>query len=108
MQQNEDAEIELFQWAGIAASSAASAELETMSLEFKCKSQEDAIKQLNAQLEDLIKAKEEHENALLGKFVELLNTKKLKIRDQQRLLDAAKMGSSAGEALGTERETIQS
>ncbi|KAH0541887.1 hypothetical protein FGG08_003692 [Glutinoglossum americanum] len=95
MWQNEDTEIELFQWAGIAAKSARAAEDEVASLSNKYRSQGETLKKLNQQLEDLIKAKVEHENALLEKFVELLNTKKLKIRDQQRLLDAVKVDSSA-------------
>jgi hypothetical protein len=96
MQQDEDAEIQLFQWAGTAATLATVAEDELASLSLRYRSQEETIKKLNEQLEDLIKAKADHDNALLEKFAELLNTKKLKIRDQQRLLDAAKMGSSTG------------
>ncbi|KAI9863850.1 MAG: hypothetical protein M1813_003502 [Trichoglossum hirsutum] len=91
MQQNEDVEIDPFQWAGIAAKSAVTAEDKVASLSIGYRSQEEAIKKLNEQLEDLIKAKVEHENTLLEKFMELLNTKKLKIRDQQRLLDGVKM-----------------
>ncbi len=51
---------------------------------------------LNAQLEDLIRVKDEHENALLENFTKLLNAKKLKIRDQQRLLARAKIEPDAG------------
>lgn len=47
-------------------------------------------------MEDLIKAKQEHENTLLEKFRELLNTKKRKIRDQQRLLADAKLNPRTG------------
>ncbi|KAI9774930.1 MAG: hypothetical protein M1840_000146 [Geoglossum simile] len=94
MQLNDDAEIELFQWAGIAARLATAVEDELTSLRLRYRSQEETIKKLDKQLEDFIRAKVEHDNELLEKFVELLNAKKLKIRDQQRLLDAAKMGSS--------------
>jgi hypothetical protein len=96
MQQNEDVEIDPFQWAGIAAKSAVTAEDKVASLSIGYRSQEEAIKKLNEQLEDLIKAKVEHENTLLEKFMELLNTKKLKIRDQQRLLDGVKMDLGTG------------
>ena len=96
MQLNEDAEIELFQWAGTAASLVTAVEDELTSLRLRYRSQEETIKKLDQQLEDFIKVKVEHDNALLEKFAELLNAKKLKIRDQQRLLDAAKMGSSSG------------
>jgi hypothetical protein len=93
---NEDAEIELFRWAGIAARLATVVEDELASLRLRYRSQEETIKKLDEQLEGFIKAKVEHDNALLEKFVELLNAKKLKIRDQQRLLEAAKMSSSTG------------
>ncbi|KAI4191698.1 MAG: hypothetical protein LQ350_008744, partial [Teloschistes chrysophthalmus] len=45
---------------------------------------------LRAQLEDLISAKQEHEDAILQKCAVLINEKKAKIRDQQRLLATAK------------------
>jgi len=96
LQLDEDAEIELFRWAGTAARSATVVEGELASLRLKYRSQKETIKKLDEQLEGFIKAKVEHDNELLEKFVELLNAKKLKIRDQQRLLDAAKMGSSTG------------
>lgn len=41
---------------------------------------------MTKQLEELIVAKQAHETALLGKCAELLNQKKAKIREQQRLL----------------------
>lgn len=41
-------------------------------------------------MEDLVKGKEEHEDILIRKFAELLNEKKLKIREQNRLLVTAK------------------
>ncbi|KAL9097806.1 MAG: hypothetical protein Q9165_000132 [Trypethelium subeluteriae] len=49
------------------------------------------VDKLQAQLDDLVKSKEEHEEALLNKFRQLLNSKKLKIRDQQRLLAGARI-----------------
>ncbi|KAH0559746.1 hypothetical protein GP486_003736 [Trichoglossum hirsutum] len=98
MQQNEDVEIDPFQWAGIAAKSATTAEDEITSLSIRYRAQEEVIKKLSEQLEDLIKAKSEHENILLEKFVELLNAKKLKIRDQQRLLNGAKVDLGTGDS----------
>lgn len=86
----------MFQWAGIAAEAATEARDEIVELRDKFDAQQETINRLNAQLEDLIKAKEEHENALLGKFKELLNSKKLKIRDQQRLLAGAKIKGDTG------------
>jgi hypothetical protein len=49
------------------------------------------IDDLTAQLDDLVKAKKSHQDEMLRKFAALLNTKKLKIRDQQRLLAHAKV-----------------
>jgi hypothetical protein len=46
---------------------------------------------LTTQLDDLVKAKKSHQDEMLRKFAALLNTKKLKIRDQQRLLAHAKV-----------------
>jgi uncharacterized coiled-coil protein SlyX len=66
-------------------------------LEVQIAEQKKTIESLNAQIHSLGEAKQEHENALLQKFSELLNSKKLKIRDQQRLLSTAKVDAEAGE-----------
>lgn len=94
--QDEEQEVSLFAWAGSALESSASLEKEVLHLSHKYDEQGNMVKKLNAQLEDLIKAKQEHENALLEKFRELLNAKKLKIRDQQRLLAEAKVDPNKG------------
>lgn len=94
--QDEEQELSLFLWAGTALERSASLESEVQGLTHKYDEQGYMIDKLNAQLEDLIKAKEEHENALLEKFAELLNAKKLKIRDQQRLLAGAKIDPNKG------------
>lgn len=52
----------------------------------KIKSLEQTVGELKDQLAELIKAKEDDETQLLGKFRDLLNEKKVKIRQQQRLL----------------------
>ena len=94
--QDEEQEVSLFVWAGTALERSARLEKEVQNLTRKYDEQGNLVKKLNAQLEDLIKAKEEHENALLEKFRELLNAKKLKIRDQQRLLAGAKVDPNKG------------
>lgn len=66
------------------------------------------MSKLNQQLEDLIKAKSEHEDALLQKFASLINSKKLKIRDQQRLLATAKVDDAAAKEVAQARETTAS
>lgn len=94
--QDEEQEVSLFLWAGTALEKSASSEKEVQDLTHKYDEQGNIVKKLNAQLEDLLKAKEEHETALLEKFRELLNAKKLKVRDQQRLLAGAKVDPNKG------------
>lgn len=65
-------------------------------LQGKLTAQLEHNQRLQKQLKELIQAKEEHENALLQKFTEVLNAKKLKIRDQQRLLATAKIDPKRG------------
>ena len=58
---------------------------------------------MKKQLEELVRVKREHEEALVEKFAVLLNEKKLKIRDQQRLLAGAKVGKEDAEELKVSR-----
>lgn len=62
-------------------------------------STQQTIATLQKQLEDLVKAKEEHEHQLLSKFTLLLDEKKLKIRNQQRILQTANVNARKLEAL---------
>lgn len=64
-------------------------ELETATA--KIESLEHSINELKAQLDDFITTKEEDETQMLEKFRDLLNEKKFKIRQQHRLLAAAKV-----------------
>ena len=89
MQQEQ--EVDLFEWCGLAAQSTTDTRNEVLSLKTKFSEQQEAIDKLNAQLEELIAAKSQHEVVLLEKFRLLLNEKKAKIRDQQRLLATAKV-----------------
>lgn len=92
------------EWTALAAQSATTALESVADLKRRYEEQQDMIKRLNSQLEDLIKAKKEHENAMLEKFKDLLNAKKLKIRDQQRLLAGAKVDASAARQVQNARE----
>lgn len=96
MQQNDEQAIELFEWSGIAAAAADSSQSQVIELTNRHHTAEDEIKQLKRQLQDLIQAKEQHENQLMTNFVQLLNEKKLKIRTQQRLLASATVDSDQG------------
>ncbi|KIV98931.1 uncharacterized protein PV09_09317 [Verruconis gallopava] len=80
-------------WAGCAAGAQLIADTRKHANELarKLEQQRAANRKLQEQLQDLMQAKEAHEEALLHKFAELINAKKLKIRDQQRLLATAKV-----------------
>ncbi|KAJ0356599.1 hypothetical protein KNSL1_000315 [Colletotrichum chrysophilum] len=56
---------------------------------------EESVRELKAHLDELIAAKEAHEAELLEKFRDLLNEKKVKIRQQQKLLASAAPGKPA-------------
>ena len=86
-----DLEIDTISWAHTAVSRADTLSTEIRGLQANVIAQNDIIEKLNKQMVDLIAAKKEHEDALTNKFRELLNSKKLKIRDQQRLLASAKI-----------------
>ena len=90
-EKDESQELDITRWAGMAVERSNSLEREVQDLTSRYDEQSKKVAKLNDQLDGLIKAKIEHENSLLQAFRELLNTKKLKIRDQQRLLASAKI-----------------
>ena len=96
LHKNDDESIELYEWAAAAADTTTDLARAVRELDIKFQDQANTIKKLNQQLENLIQAKKEHETLLLEKFQALLNTKKLKIRDQQRLLAGAKVDPQKG------------
>ena len=105
LEQNDKIEIDTVKWVHIAAKRAENLEAESHDLTAKYADQIQTIQKLNQQLDDLINAKEEHETALLAKFSEILNAKKLKIRDQQRLLAGAKVDSRQAAKVQTSRSS---
>ncbi|QQK42762.1 DNA double-strand break repair and VJ recombination XRCC4 [Penicillium digitatum] len=86
LKQDDEQAVELFEWTGITAVRAHTLEQQVFSLTSRYRFAEDTIRRLNEQLEELVHAKTEHENRLVASFVQVLNEKKLKIRNQQRLL----------------------
>ncbi|KAL8847050.1 MAG: hypothetical protein Q9221_007888, partial [Calogaya cf. arnoldii] len=84
-----DAAINLLDWANTAILRAEGLETEAQILKRKLAEQMNFAQKLNRHLEDLIQAKKEHEDTLLAKCALLINEKKCKIRDQQRLLATA-------------------
>jgi hypothetical protein len=66
-------------------------------LETQLAAQTATISTLQSQLDGIVQAKAEHEGLLLHKFAELINSKKVKIREQQRLLGTAQVDPNACE-----------
>lgn len=98
LKQNDEQAIELFEWSGIAAARANAMEVQVAGLQDQYRVAEDTIQKLNEQLKELIRAKGQHENQLMALFTQLLNEKKLKIRNQQRLLASATADAAKGKA----------
>ncbi|KAJ5381040.1 uncharacterized protein N7496_003468 [Penicillium cataractarum] len=89
LKHDEDQEIALFEWTSIATARADTLHSQVTSLTDRYREAEDTITKLTQQLADLMQAKTQHENQLVTNFAQLLNEKKLKIRNQQRLLASA-------------------
>ncbi|KAL4915568.1 hypothetical protein BDW62DRAFT_121351 [Aspergillus aurantiobrunneus] len=89
--QNNKQSIELFEWSNLAITRADIIEQRFNSLLVSFRTAENTINLLNKQLEEFISSKNQHEQQLISDFVQLLNEKKLKIRNQQRLLACAKV-----------------
>ena len=91
--------VDLFGWASQAIERRD--ELENQILEEKEETSKSTtmIASLQAQLEDLTKAKSEHEAELLDKFAALLNEKKLRLRELNRQMSTAKIDKNALERL---------
>ncbi|KAI1381447.1 hypothetical protein F4677DRAFT_403063 [Hypoxylon crocopeplum] len=89
LEENEKIEISPFDWCVSALGARAKVEGDLATAAVKIQSLEDSLKELKDQLDELIKTKEDDETLLLEKFRDLLNEKKVKIRQQQRLLASA-------------------
>ncbi|KAF3071090.1 hypothetical protein GL218_00693 [Daldinia childiae] len=89
LEEDEKTEISPFDWCISALGSREKVEEDLAAANLKIQSLEDSLAELKGQLDDLIKAKDEDETQLLEKFRDLINEKKVKIRQQQRLLASA-------------------
>ncbi|RYP09855.1 hypothetical protein DL764_000989 [Monosporascus ibericus] len=87
--ENPDEEISPFAWCVSAIAARARVEEELAAAAARAGALESSVAELKAQLRELIRAREDDEAQLLEKFRDLLNEKKVKIRQQQRLLAAA-------------------
>ncbi|CAD6443698.1 680875d3-d2be-4550-8ca9-1f074c87d50a [Sclerotinia trifoliorum] len=99
LDETEEEEISLFDWCALATKSADSSKDELEALRIKYSEQQETLKKLNENFRELTKRKSDHENQLLGKFSLMFNEKKLKVRDQQRLLAGAKVDPDKVEAV---------
>ncbi|EEA22990.1 hypothetical protein TMatcc_001858 [Talaromyces marneffei ATCC 18224] len=99
LSQNDDQTIELFEWMGLMLSRTDVYEHQISTLTTQLQAAEKSIKDLKTSLDDLVQSKREHENMLLGSFAQVLNEKKLKIRNQQRLLASANVDSEKAREL---------
>ncbi|KAF2003099.1 hypothetical protein P154DRAFT_110605 [Amniculicola lignicola CBS 123094] len=104
---SDEAAINPFEWAQSAAEGHTFALKEVEGLKARLAGEKSIIAKLNAQLEDFIKTKNEAETAMLQQFMALLNEKKRKIRDQQRLLAGAKVDKSTASAVKATREATR-
>ncbi|ODA81627.1 hypothetical protein RJ55_00128 [Drechmeria coniospora] len=102
---NQDEQLDLFQWCGWSLKALAKSKQETALSSRGAQELEGAVMSLQAELDDLIKAKAEDESALLQKFCLLLNEKKAKIREQKQIID--NYASTAGTVLSSSQPPAQ-
>ncbi|KAL9111559.1 MAG: hypothetical protein Q9227_004047 [Pyrenula ochraceoflavens] len=91
LKQDDNLELEILDWTRTAVSRGDTLQAEITSLQTRYQDAQATITSLETRLDELVQAKLAHENDLLAKFAELLNEKKLKIRNQQRLLATAQV-----------------
>jgi hypothetical protein len=83
--------VELYDWCGLTILSKDKMGRELAELKAQLKAKDAEAKKISEELTQMVKLKNDHEHNLIEKFSLLLNEKKLKIRDQQRLLASAKI-----------------
>ncbi|KAK0386481.1 hypothetical protein NLU13_6316 [Sarocladium strictum] len=85
----ESEEIGLFDWCVAAVDASVDGRKALSDVESQKEALEADVKDYKRQLDELIQAKNDDETVLLQKFRDLLNEKKLKIREQQKIIAAA-------------------
>ncbi|KAH8657175.1 hypothetical protein BGZ60DRAFT_384402 [Tricladium varicosporioides] len=104
----EEEEVDIFEWCGSTITSKATLKDELRSRCSSLKEKDIHIEKLEESFRELIDLKNEHEKSLLEKFSLLLNEKKLKIRDQQRLLSASNVDPAKLAVIEAERSDSRS
>ncbi|KAI0596102.1 hypothetical protein F4775DRAFT_594715 [Biscogniauxia sp. FL1348] len=106
LDENDKAEISPFDWCVCAIAARTKVAEDLAAATANIKSLENTVNGLKDQLDELIKAKDEHETELLEKFRDLLNEKKVKIRQQQRLLASASIDPDKLVNVGASQNTL--
>ena len=83
-------DVDLFGWAALSIEQKDGLHNEVTDLKGQVKAKDDIVSSLQEQIDELVEAKADHEKQMLSKFALLLNEKKLKIRNMQRILSTAK------------------
>lgn len=108
-QDDEREEVSAFDWVDTAAAASDELRNELATLHLSLESQQAQVATLTAQLDELVKAKKEHEEQLLRKCAVLLDSKRAKIREQQRELNAVSKvhGHKAGTSSRGKRKALE-
>jgi hypothetical protein len=108
-QDDEREEVSAFEWVDTAAAASDELRNELATLHSSLESQQAQVAKLTTQLDELVKAKKEHEEQLLRKCAVLLDSKRAKIREQQRELNAMSRvtGHKAGASSRGKRKTYE-
>lgn len=104
----DDEEIDMFEWCASAVASKNKTNEELQVLRATLSGKDEQVKKLEDSFAELITLKNNHEKSLLEKFSLLLNEKKLKIRDQQRLLASSNVDPAKLQALEATRRDSKS
>lgn len=102
-QDDEREEVSPFSWVDVAVSSGDALRAELEALQISVSAQREEVARLTRQLDELVQAKKENEGELVGKFVRVLNEKKLKIRDLLRLVGVAGVDGGVAGQVGSAR-----
>ncbi|KAK4101012.1 hypothetical protein N658DRAFT_486391 [Parathielavia hyrcaniae] len=100
-----DEAIQLFDWCGAVALEREKFHETVAGEQAKVSDLEARITELRSQLDELTESKKAREAELLEKFCTLLNEKKVKIREQQRLLSTAQVDQSRLDAVRSSQGT---
>ncbi|KAF3025755.1 hypothetical protein E8E14_014447 [Neopestalotiopsis sp. 37M] len=107
LKENVNEFVDPFQWCVNAIGDHAKVDNDLAAATAKAAELEKTTNELKAQLEDLLKAKDDDERQLLEKFRDLLNEKKLKIRQQHRLLASAEVDPEKLQNVGASQSTLR-